>query len=153
MMSVRASVAAFALAICACSAAPPVALPSPSPANACQTAGLKEARSLDPSARLAAAFESDVADVASWESQGYGTGFIRLDTSPSSYPGPPLDRVDVCYYDGAFRVGGHPFVPAGGASSPPFDQLLVTVNSAGHASLRTAGFRQTTPLASPPHGP
>ena len=128
-------------------------IPSATGGASCQTIGLREAQRADPNARLAAAFVSNVADVASWESHGYGGGFIRLETSPSSYPGAPLDRVDVCYYDGAFRIGSRPNVPAGGTSSPPFDLLLVTVNQAGQASLRTAGFRQTMPLASPPHGP
>src|SRR5438876_816407 len=119
----------------------------------CQTVGLREAQSLDPKARLAAAFVSNVADVASWESHGYGSGSIRLETSPSSYPGAPLDRVDVCYYDGAFKIGSRPFVPAGGTASPSFDLLLVTVNLAGQASVRTAGFRRTTPSRARHTGP
>ena len=151
-MIVRLAWALMAIMMLGCSPSNTLVPPATDGAP-CQTVGLREAQSLDPKARLAAAFVSNVADVASWESHGYGSGFIRLETSPSSYPGAPLDRVDVCYYDGAFKIGSRPFVPAGGTASPSFDLLLVTVNLAGQASVRTAGFRQTTPLASPPHGP
>lgn len=130
----------------ACSAAP-IAVPLGAP---CEITGLKEARSLDRNARLAAAFVSNVADVASWRSAGYGNASIRLVTSASS--GAPLDRVDICYYEGTFTVGGHPVTPAGGTFAPRYDLLVVTVDAAGHAGIATAGFRETMPLASPPHG-
>jgi hypothetical protein len=152
-MLMRASLAVIALMLCACSQVAPVVLPSASSGAACQTAGLNEARLFDRNARLAAAFVSTVADVASWESHGYSTGWIHIETSPSSYPGAPLDRVDVCYYDGAFSIGGHPIVPAGGTFSPPYDLLLVTVSADGVAKTATSGYRGTMPLASPAHGP
>jgi hypothetical protein len=150
---IRLVTAVFVLGVCACSASTPVTVPSASPAAACETAGLKEAQLFDRNARLAAAFVSNVADVASWESHGYSTGWIHIETSPSSYPGAPLDRVDVCYYDGAFYMGGHPLVPAGGTLYPPYDLLLVTVSADGVARIATPGYRGTMPLASPAHGP
>jgi hypothetical protein len=153
MTLMRAAVVSIALTLCSCSAAAPVTMPSASPGAACQTAGLKEAQLFDGNARLAAAFVSNVADVASWESHGYSTGWIRIETSPSSDPGAPLDRVDVCYYGGAFSIGGHPLVPAGGTFFPPYELLLVTVNADGVAKIATAGHRDTMPLASPAHGP
>jgi hypothetical protein len=148
----RLATAVFVLGLCACSSSASVTLPSASPGAACQTAGLKEAQRFDPNARPAAAFVSNVAEVASWESHGYSTGWIRIETSPSSHPGAPLDQVDVCYYDGAFYVGGHPFTPAGGTSYP-YDLLLVTVSADGVAKIATPGYRGTMPLASPAHGP
>ena len=141
-------IAMIALAICGCSSSP-VTLPSPSPGFPCQSAGLREAQSLGRNARLAAAFVSNVADVASWESHAYG-GSMRI--LNSSYSGAPLDRVDVCYFDGAFTIGSHPLATAG-ATFHPYDLLLVTVNADGVARIATAGFRETTPLASPAHGP
>ena len=108
------------------------------------------AQAVDGDARLAAAFVSNVADVASWESNGYGNGALRVRTSSSS--GAPLDRVDVCYYEGAFNLGGHPFATAG-ATIRPWDLLLVTVSADGVARIATAGYRETMPLASPAHGP
>src|SRR5258708_40274322 len=82
----------------------------------CQTLGLGEAQRVDPNARLAAGFVSNVADVASWESHGYGTAFTSIVNSASSYPGAPLDRVDVCYFDGGFNLGGRP-----NGTSRPYD--------------------------------
>jgi hypothetical protein len=101
---------------------------------------------------LVAAFVSNVADVASWRSHGYGVaGFIALTTNVNS--GKPLDRVDVCYFEGAFTIGSRGLIAAGGTFPPPYDLLLVTVDASGQASIATAGFRGTMPLASPPHGP
>jgi len=108
------------------------------------------AQSEDRNARLAAAFVSNVADVASWQAKGYGNGTLRIEPPPTS--GPPLARVDVCWYDGAFYIGGHPFVPAGGTTRP-WDRLLVLIDTDGVARIVSAGFRETTPLASPAHGP
>jgi hypothetical protein len=127
---------------------PPTTIPSGAP---CQYAGLREAQALDRGATLAAAFVASRADVASWAPHGYASGSIRLVTSSSS--GAPLDRVDVCYYDGAFNVGGHPIAQAG-PTTRPYDRLLVTVDAMdGVARVATAGFHETMPLASPPHGP
>jgi hypothetical protein len=122
--------------------------PTINSAAPCEQAGFRLARSLDLNARLVAAYVASVADVASWESTAYGTGSMRIVSSSSS--GAPLDRVDVCYYDGAFNIGGHP----AGFTGPPYDRLLVTVTAGdGVAHVATAGFRETMPLASPPHGP
>ena len=144
----RLVIALVALGVSACSV-PPVVIPSAAP---CEQAGLRTARALDPNARLAAAFVASVADVASWESHGYGNGMTIRVVNPESSAA-PLDRVDVCYYEGAFSVGGHPVVPAGGTFFPPYDLLLVTVNADGIAKIATAGYRGTMPLASPAHGP
>ena len=136
--------ALIALIVVACSSPPPT-IKSAVP---CEQAGFRLARSLDPNARLAAAYVASVADVASWESRAYGNGSMRVVSSSSS--GAPLDRVDVCYYDGAFNLGGHP----AGLAGPPYERLLVTVTAIdGVAHVATAGFRDTMPLASPPHGP
>jgi hypothetical protein len=142
----RLLIAVVALMVTACSPAP-VTFTSTSP---CENAGLRVAQSDDPHARLAVAFVSNVADVASWESHAYGNGSIRIFPPTSAAP---LDRVDVCYYEGAFNIGGHPNVPPGGSFFPPYDILLVTVNADGVAKIATAGYRGTMPLASPPHGP
>jgi hypothetical protein len=143
----RVAFALIAVTILACS---PTTLKSAAP---CQNAGLRMAQREDPKARLAAAFVASAADVASWESKGYGSAtIISIVTSPSSHPGAPLDRVDVCWYDGAFLIGGHPFATAGGTIRP-WDRLLVLVDTNGVARIAIAGFQETTPLASPPHGP
>jgi hypothetical protein len=123
---------------------------TPSSAAPCAHAGLRIAQSEDPNARLAAAFVASAADVASWEAKSYGNGAARIEPAPRS--GPPLARVDVCWYDGAFYIGGHPFAPAGGTIRP-WDLLLVLVDMDGVARIVSVGFRETTPLASPPHGP
>ena len=116
----------------------------------CSNAGLRLAQSQDGGARLAAAFVASAADVASWASTGYGSGALRIEPPPTS--GPPLARVDVCWYEGAFYIGGHPFAPAGGTIRP-WDRLLVLIDTDGVARIVSAGFRETTPLASPAHGP
>jgi hypothetical protein len=141
--------AIIALAAGGCSV-PPVVIPSAAP---CEQAGLRAARALDANARLAGAFVASVADVASWASHGYGSGVIETKTNVSSSAA-PLDRVDVCYYDGdAFPMGGHPYA-ASGATTRPFDRLLVTVSATdGSARVVSAGFHEMLPLASPPHGP
>jgi hypothetical protein len=136
--------ALIALIVIACSP-PPATIKSAAP---CEQAGFRLARLLDPNAHLVAAFVASVADVVSWESAAYGTGSMRIVSSSST--GAPLDRVDVCYYDGAFNIGGHP----AGFTGPPYDRLLVTVTAGdGVAHVATAGFSKTMPLASPPHGP
>ena len=145
-MLFRLAIALAALSVIVCSPAP-VTFKSAAP---CENAGLRMAQTEDRNARLAAAFVSNVADVASWESHGYGNGALRVRTSPAS--GAPLDRMDVCWYAGAFSIGGHPFATAGGTIRP-WDLLLVTVNADGVARVASAGFRETTPLASPAHGP
>jgi hypothetical protein len=144
---IRLAAAIFVLGLCACSV-PPVEVAS---ATACEQAGSRLAQSLDRNSRLAAAFVSNVADVASWESRAYGSGSLRIIASSAS--GAPLDRVDVCYYHGAFSMGSHPLVPAGGTFYPPYDLLLVTVSADGVARIATGGYRATMPLASPAHGP
>jgi hypothetical protein len=145
----RLVIALIALGVSACSV-PPVVIAHAAP---CEQAGLRAARAFDPNARLAAAFVASVADVASWASHGYGTGVIEMKTNVSSTAA-PLDRVDVCYYDGvSFPMGGHPYA-APGATSRPFDRLLVTVSATdGRAQAVSAGFHEMLPLASPPHGP
>jgi hypothetical protein len=141
----RLVIALVALGVSACSV-PPLVIPSAVP---CEQAGLRTARALDPNARLAAAFVASVADVASWESHGYGNGMTIRVVNPESSAA-PLDRVDVCYYEGAFNIGGHPE----GFAGPPYDRLLVTVTATdGVAHIATAGFHEMLPLASPPHGP
>jgi len=136
--------ALIALIVIACSPPPPTS----ASAAPCEQAGFRLAQSLDPNARLAAAYVASVADVASWEARAYGNGSMRVVTSSAS--GAPLDRIDVCYYDGAFSIGGHPV----GFAGQPYDRLLVTVTAAdGVARVATAGFRDAMPLASPPHGP
>jgi hypothetical protein len=149
-MPSRLAIVLVALTVSACSMLPF----TPRSAAPCAQAGLRTAQSEDPNAMLAAAFVSSAADVASWESTGYGNvTSVRIVTSPSADPGRPLDRVDVCWYEGAFYIGGHPKVPVGGTVRP-WDRLLVLVNADdGVARIATAGFRETTPLASPPHGP
>ena len=107
-MLIRLALALVVLTAIACSGP---SFPSAAP---CSHAGLRMAQSEDRNARLAAAFVSDEADVASWQATGYGTGAVRIEPPPTS--GPPLARVDICWYDGAFSIGGHPFVPAGGRS-------------------------------------
>jgi hypothetical protein len=116
----------------------------------CDSTGLRMAQTVDRNARPAAAFVSNVADVASWESHAFGSGDLRVRTSSSS--GAPLDRVDVCYYEGAFSIGGHPFA-AIGAAARPWDLLLVLVDRDAVARIATAGYRETMPLASPAPGP
>jgi hypothetical protein len=143
-MLFRPALALVVLAAVACSGA---SLQSAAP---CNNAGLRLAQSQDAGALLAAAFVASAADVASWESKGYGNGVLRIEPPPTS--GPPLARVDVCWYDGAFNIGGHPFAPAGGTIRP-WDRLLVLIDTDGVARIVSAGFRETTPLASPPHGP
>ncbi len=108
------------------------------------------ARSEDPNARLAAAFVASAADVISWDANSYGNGAVRIEPPPTS--GPPLARVDVCWYEGSFYVGGHPRAPVG-VTIRPWDLLLVLIDADGVARIVSAGFRETTPLASPPHGP
>ena len=135
------------LSLAACSA------PYFKSAAPCENAGLRTAQQFDSNARLAAAFVSDVADVASWQSNGYGSEALRsrtVGTPPASAA--PLDRVDVCWYEGAFNLGGHPAASVG-ATVRPWDQLLVLVDTNGVAQIATAGFRESTPLASPAHGP
>jgi hypothetical protein len=147
---IRLAIALVALTVSACSMLPL----TPSSAAPCAQAGLRTAQSEDPNAMLVAAFVASAADVASWESTGYGNATsVRIAMSPSRDPGRPLDRVDVCWYEGAFYIGGHPVVPVGGTIRP-WDRLLVLVNADdGVARIATAGFRETTPLASPPRGP
>ena|SRR6266567_3539022 len=125
-------------------------VPSATVGAPCQTIGLREAQRADPNARLAAAFVSTVADVASWEGHGYGTGNLRI--ANPTITGAPLTRVDVCYYEGAFTIGSHPIATAG-ATFRPYDVLLVTVDAGGSARIATAGSRESMPLASPAHGP
>ena len=139
--------AIIAMTLGACSALP-VVIPSAAP---CEQAGLRAAQALDANARPAAAFVASVADVASWASHGYGTGVTQVTNVRSSAA--PLDRIDVCYYDGVFNIGGHPYAAAG-ATTRPFDRLLVTVSATdGLARVVSAGFHELLPLASPPHGP
>lgn len=147
---IRASFAVVVLALVSCAPAPAVVVPSPSAATPCETAGSRQATSLDPEARLVAAFVSTLADVASWEAHGYGTGSIQVIGPTRS--GVPLDRVDVCYYEGSFSSGGHPFSSAAGAIRR-YDLLVVTVSANGVARVATAGFRESMPIAGPPHGP
>jgi hypothetical protein len=135
---------AFVLAACSSS---PITSKAASP---CDEVGLGMAQTVDRNAHLVAAFASNVADVASWESTGYGNGALRVRTSLAS--GVPLDRVDVCYYEGAFNIGGHPMATAG-ATVRPWDLLLVLVDRYGVARVASAGYRETMPLASPVHGP
>jgi len=140
-------IAIAALILGACSILP-VAIKSAAP---CEQAGLGMARSLDPNARLAAAFVASVADVASWATHGYGTGGTMVTNVTSSAA--PLDPVDVCYYDGVFNIGGHPQAAAG-ATTRPYDRLLVTVSAIeGVPQIATAGFHELMPLDSPPRGP
>jgi hypothetical protein len=149
----RSAALLIALAINACARAP-VPVASGSADAPCATAGLKLVQGLDPGVRLAAAFISNRADIASWESTGYGSGSLRvvISSSPSSSAS-PLARVDACYYEGAFNIGGHPLIPVGGPTFRPYDILLVLVSADGGASIARTGFRDTMPLASPPHGP
>ena len=136
----------FTLSLAACSP-PPITLPPASVGSPCQAAGLKVAQSLDGDARLAAAFVANAADTASWQAHGYGLGTLTITTSSSQHA--PLDRVDVCYFDGAFNLGGHPNT----ATTRAYERLLVVVMADGDAKIATAGFRDTMPLARPPHGP
>ena len=136
----------FTLSLAACSPSP-ITLPPASVGSPCQAAGLKVARALDGDARLTAAFVANAADIASWQAHGYGLGTLTITTNSSAKA--PLDRVDVCYFDGAFNLGGHP----NGSTAPAYERLLVVVMADGDAKVATAGFRDTMPLASPPHGP
>lgn len=131
----------------ACAAPPITTAPPSGPDAACAMQGLAVARTLDPDARLSATLASTVADVASWQSTGYGTG-ARVE-GPPPVAGRPLERVAVCYFDGRFDIGGHP------ANAPyvVWDQLLVFVDAAGKANFVTAGRRDAAPLGTPPHGP
>ncbi|HEV2250965.1 MAG TPA: hypothetical protein VGT60_10720 [Candidatus Limnocylindria bacterium] len=142
----RRAIILIALTLTACSTAPV----APATAAPCETAGLRVARSEDRSARLAAAFVASAADVASWRSNGYGNGASRIQTFAA--PAAPLDRVDVCWYEGAFSIGGQPSATAGRTIRPQ-DRLLVLVDPGGVARIAGAGFRETMPIASPPHGP
>jgi hypothetical protein len=144
-MLVRVAIVLVALSVTACSA------PYVAPTAPCESAGLRAAQREDPNARLAASFMSDVADVASWQSNGYGNGALRVGGTPPSSAA-PLDRVDVCWYEGAFYLGGHPKASVG-ATIRPWDRLLVVVDRDGVAQIVSAGFRETTPFASPAHGP
>lgn len=146
-MRFRLAVALLALTVTAC------ATVTPTSAAPCENAGLRTTQGEDRHARLVAAFVSNVADVASWQSTGYGQGTLRVRTVPASGSRAPLERVDVCWYEGSFDVGGHPFLPAGAATSRPWDLLLVLVDADGSARIATAGYRETTPPASPAHGP
>jgi hypothetical protein len=131
---------AVVIAIGTACAPPPRAVPSAS-GDVCATTGLDYARSYGPSVHLVAAFTTTVADVASWHASPGGPGSV-----PS---GRPLDRVDVCYYDGADVAKG----PPPPASAAPYDRIRIIVASDGSAGLDAAGASGTFPLASPPHGP
>ena len=126
------------LAAAACVPAPAVA-PNGS-ADRCGTVGLEFARGYGPNVHLVAAFVTTVADVASWHSAIGGPGSVP--------PGRPLDRVDVCYYDGAAVAKG----PPPPATAHPYDRVRIIVAADG-ARLDAAGSAETLPLASPPHGP
>jgi hypothetical protein len=146
MLRIGRTIPIFMLTLAAC-APSPITVPPASAGSPGQTAGLTVARALDSDARLTAAFVANVADVASWQAHGYGLGTITITTSSSAKA--PLDRVDVCYFDGAFNVGGHP----NASTARAYERLLVLVSADGDAGIATAGFGDTMPLASPPHGP
>lgn len=131
--------AALVAVLWACSPAPR-SIPSAS-ASGCATTGLELARAYGQGAHLVAAFTTTVADVASWHSVSGGSGSV-----PS---GRPLDRVDVCYYDGVSVAKG----PPPPATSVPYDRIRILVAPDGSARLDAAGPAAGFPLASPPHGP
>jgi hypothetical protein len=110
-------------------------------AGACATTGLEFARAYGQGAHVVAAFTTTVADVASWHSVSGGPGSV-----PS---GRPLDRVDVCYYDGVSVAKG----PPPPATFAAYDRIRILIAPDGSARLDAAGPSAGFPLASPPHGP